>query len=215
MALQSAQLVSAITATGLTIQLQSLSANAAANLPAIGAMALPVGIPMQIDGELMFAVAQPVANTITVRGRGSDGTPAIPHDLLSNVFFSATPTDFPVASAGTMITVDLSQDAPITIGQDSTITAPANANTVYNINKASACNITLNAPSLSAQATEIAFTSQTAAAHVITATGLINDAAAGAPHSTASFAAQKGATITFLAENGFWNIKAAVGVTIT
>ncbi len=213
MALASAQLTSAITATQLQFALSNISSSTM--LPTVGAQPLSVGVPMQLDGEITFIVSQPVAGTVVVRGRGSDGTAAAAHDTLCNVFFSSSPADFPAPAAGTMITLDLSQDTPVSIGQDATITAPGNSNTVYNINKATAAAITLVAPSLSAQGTEMVFTSQTAAAHVITATSLLADGVAGSPHTTATFAALKGASMTLVAENGLWNVKALVAVTIT
>lgn len=204
MALQSTTLGVAITAAQTKFQLSSGSNT---QLPSVGAPRLPVGVPMQIDAEYMYCVEQPVLNTIVVRGRGSDGTNAVAHDILSNVYFSNQPGDFPNPQAGTLITTDFAEDVPISIGQDSTI-VPAGANAVYNINKASACAITLSAPSLADNGVSLVFTSNTAFAHTITATGLIQDGS-GNTRNTATFAANRGNTVVLVVENGSYNIEGA------
>lgn len=214
MALQSAQLVSAITAGQLTFNLTNLSANAQAALPNVGALPLPMGIPMLIDGEFMYAISQPILGTVTVRMRGIESA-ASAHDVLANVYFSNVAGDFPVPQAGTTTTIDPAEDAPISIGQDQTLVLNG-ATSVYNINKLTAAAIVLPVPSLGDNGVNYSFTSNTAAAHVITATNLINDGTTSTPKSTATFTAAKGATVNFVVENGLYNVNGSpLGVTFT
>ncbi len=209
MALQSTQLASAITAN----QTQFSVASAPSSMPAVGAPPLPVGVPTQIDSEFMYTVQQPAANLLVVRGRGSDGTAASAHDILSNVYCSNQPGDFPAPQPGTFITTDPAEDAPVSLGQDQTVPL-LGSNTVYNINKATAAALVLLAPSLADNGVSLVFTSNTAAAHVITATSLINDGSGATPKTTATFTATKGASVTFVIENGFYNVLGtALGVT--
>lgn len=212
MALTSAQLAAAITASQLQFNLTNIVGS---GLPTAGAPPLSVGVPMLIDSEVMFCYQQPIAGTFTVRMRGSDGSAAAAHDILANVYASLSPSDFGNPQAGTETTIDPAEDAPVSIGQDQTIVLMG-ANTVYNINKATAAALTLPAPSLADNGVSLVFTSNTAAAHVITATSLLQDGTSGSPKTTATFAAFKGASAVFVAENGFWNVSAAPqNVTLT
>jgi hypothetical protein len=169
---------------------------------------------IQIDGEIMWLAGVPVANTIVVRCRGSEGTVAAPHDPLAPVITSANPNDFPAVAPGQLVMIDQAVENPVTLGADGAIPQPLGS-VVYNINKGSACLLSLAAPSLSLNGTRMVITSQTAFAHVITATTLLADAVTGSPHTTATFAAFRGATLTLVAENGLWNVAGAVGVVVT
>lgn len=209
MAITSASLTAAITASQLQFGLSSISGS---GLPAAGAAAQSIGFPMMIDSEVMFVISQPIAGTVVVRNRGSEGTAAVAHDILANVYTSPLGSDFGNIPPGTSVQIDPTDDVVISIGQDGAVTLPT-SNTAYNINKATAAALTLAAPSLAENGLTAMFTSQTAAAHVITATSLIQDGTAAAPKSSATFAAGKGATVTFVAENGFWNVASQTGVT--
>jgi hypothetical protein len=210
MAITTAQLLTAIPASATTFNLTNIVGSA---LPTAGAPALPMGVPMLIDAEFMFCIAQPVAGTVVVRMRGSDGTAAAPHDVLANVYASIVPSDFGAPQAGTETTLDPAEDAPISIGQDSTLVLTG-ANAVYNINKATAAAVVLPAPSLADNGVTLVFTSNTAAAHVVTSTGFYQDGTSGTPKSTATFAVFKGAAFTVVAENGFWNVTSLQNVTM-
>ncbi len=204
MALQSGQLTAAITAGQLTFQLTNLSANAQSSLPSVGALPQSMGVPMLIDGEFMFAISQPVLGTVTVRGRGTESI-AVAHDTLANVYFSSSPGDFPVPGAMQLTTIDEATANVISLGQDATIVLP-NLNTVYNLNKATAAAIIATAPNLGSNGVSYTFTSNTAAAHVLTLTSLINDGTSTTPKSTATFNGTKGATVTFVVQNGLLNV---------
>jgi hypothetical protein len=112
------------------------------------------------------------------------------------------------------------QPAMQTIGEDYTFTlaevaAWGNQARNFPITKATAAAIVLVAPSKAQDGLTLVFTSLTAAAHVITATTLLADAVTGSPHTTATFAAFIGASLTLQAQNGLWNVIAAVVVPIT
>lgn len=213
MAITQTTLTTAITASGNTLVVGSGS-----GFPSVGTIANPA-YPVRIGNEFMYAYAQPVSGTILVRGRGSRGTAAAAHDLLSKVEVSATPSDFPNIPAGADTELPPYVANQVTIGQDLTFTsadvAAITQNTVYPITKASAAAIVLVAPSKAQDGLVLTFTSLTAAAHVITATTLLGDAVSGSPHTTATFAAYIGASITLQVQNGIYNVISAVGVTIT
>lgn len=63
--------------------------------------------------------------------------------------------------------------------------------------------------------TKIVITSNTAFAHTITSTGLIQDGVTGGAKTTATFAAFAGATIELVAYAGKWNVVALNAVTIS
>lgn len=175
---------------------------------------------VRIDSEYMLAVGQPVSGTIRIAQRGYNGTAARSHDVLAKVLVSSAPSDFNGVSAGNLI--DLPPNLPVqqTIGEDITFTTAdvagwGNRNRNFAVDKATAAAIVLVAPSKAQDLLVITFTSLTAAAHVITATSLLGDGASGSPHTTATFAAYIGATLTLQAQNGIWNVISNVGVTIT
>ena len=204
MAFTTAQLSGAITASQIQIAISNVSVNQS-GLPPVGAVPLPVGNPMQIDSEIMYCYAQPVSGVLLVRGRGSEGSAAAAHDVFANVAISSTPSDFPLPAPGQTQTFDFANDAPQAIGQDGTLVLPV-SNTIYNINKsATPLALVLPAPNVTLNGMTLVFTSTTAIAHVITATNLFMDGTGTLPHSTATFAAKQGASMTVTAENGLWN----------
>ncbi len=145
-----------------------------------------------------------MAGTVTVRARGTESA-AIAHDTLANVYFSAVAGDFPVPGAAQLTTIDEATANVVSLGQDATIVLP-NLNTVYNLNKATAAAIIVTAPNLATNGVEYTFTSNTAAAHVLTMTSLINDGTGVTPKSTATFNGTKGASVVFVVENGLLNV---------
>lgn len=204
-----------LSATGLTMRVASGS-----GFPAVGSTIANPGYPVRIDKELFYAVQQPTAGVIKLRSRGSNGTPAVAHDLLSKVEVSSDPSDFPGPTAGNNTSMPPYMPGQQTIGEDRVFTsaeiaAYANQPQTIAITKATAAAITLVAPSKAQDGLMLVFTSLTAAAHVITATSLLADAVSGSPHTTATFAAFIGASLTLQAQNGLWNVVSAVGVPIT
>lgn len=79
----------------------------------------------------------------------------------------------------------------------------------YLITKATAAAIKLLAPTAFQAGTIINITSATAAAHVVTATGLIQDGVTGGAKSTITFGAFAGASISLVATSQLkWNVLA-------
>lgn len=213
MAITSTTLSADLSATGLTMTVGS-----GTGFPTAGDTT-PQSYVVRIDDEYMVATLQPVSGQIKLRSRGSFGTAAAAHDTLSRVLVSSVPSDFSANPVGSDVPLPPYRPDAVTIGEDYTFTATGVAaivrDTIFSVNKATAAAITLVAPSKAQDGIELTFTSQTAAAHVITATSLLGDAVSGSPHTTATFAAYIGATLTLTAQNGIWNVTGSVGVTIT
>lgn len=199
MALTQTTLTSDITAGQLTFAVGSTTGFAA-------------GQPILIDGEYMYCVSVPVSGTVTVRGRGSEGTAAAAHDTLANVATSATFSDFPAVPVGGVNILPPYVDDIVAVGENGTIACP-NKNTTYLLTKASAlASTTLAQPTTGQNGLRVTFTSQTAAAHVITA-GMEDGTTGGS--TTATFTAFKGASMILVADNAIWNVVAVQNVTIT
>lgn len=88
------------------------------------------------------------------------------------------------------------------------------ANRRYVITKAGVAALTLAAPSAPQAGTTIEIINGTANAHVITATGLLDDGVTGGSKNTATFAAFVGANITLVAYNLKWVAMPSRAVTI-
>lgn len=84
----------------------------------------------------------------------------------------------------------------------------------YVITKAGVAALTLAAPTATTDdGTEITITSNTANAHTLTATGLLQTGSASV--NLATFAASAGAGLTLIAYQGKWNVLASVGITFS
>ncbi len=203
MALVRTTLTAPITASQLTFGVTS-TANQA--FPAVGAA--PVGYqPLCVDDEVMFLVSCPAVNIVTVRMRGSDGTDAVLHDQGASVVTSATPAlDFPPLPGGQMTLRPPSSTDITTYGQESEVIVVPVEDSVIFLAPTSAGAYTLGAPSVALNGIQVEITSQSAFAHVITATGLLFTAGGAGPFSTITFPAQQGASVLLVAQNGFWNV---------
>lgn len=213
----------AITATTLSADLGAndvrMTVASGTGFPAVGTI-VNNGYLVRIDNEYMLARSQPVAGTIDIYQRGYDGTAAVAHDTLSKVEVSAVASDFPGPSPGNSVNLPPYTPIQATLGEDKTFTAAeilawGNQPRNFAITKGSACLFTFVAPSTAQDGETVVFTSDTAFAHVMTATTLLADAVSGSPHTTATFAAFKGASITLQAQAGLWNVISTTGVTIT
>lgn len=166
---------------------------------------------VKIDNEEMRAISQPVAGTIKIAMRGDNGTAAAAHDNLAKVIVTAAPGDFPNPSPGNQ--VDMPPGLPIqqTIGESITFTSAqvaawGNQPRVFAITKDGVAAIVLPAPSKAQDGLTTVWTSLTAQAHTLTATGLLADGATGSPEDLATWDPYIGATITLQAQNGLWNV---------
>lgn len=208
MALTRTSLTAAIGPSDLTLAVTSTT-----GFPVVGA----VGSRqlMQVDDEYMIVEVVPVANVVKVAQRGYNGTAGTAHDILAPVVTSSVAADFANIPVGAEVSRPPFFEDVQSVGQNGIIPVPVR-NTVYLLTKATAlASTTFAAPGKDQDGLQVTFTSQTAAAHVITATSLWGDAVSGSPHTTATFAAFIGASLTVKADNGLWNVVASVGVTIT
>lgn len=85
---------------------------------------------------------------------------------------------------------------------------------VAKLTKETAGAYTLAAPTPEEEGITLTIVSQTAAAHVVTATGLLNDGVTGGAKDTATFAAFPGAAITLMAINEEWAVISSNAVTV-
>lgn len=214
MAITQTALSADLSATGLTMKVAL-----GTGFPTAGD-STPQRYVCRIDKEFLLASLQPVAGQIKILQRGYNGTAAVAHDNLAKVEVSASPADFAEPSPGNVVSMPPYMPTNDTIGEDKTFTSTevaawGNQPQNFAINKATAAAITLVAPSKAQDGCTIVFTSNTAAAHVITATALIGDGASGSPEDTATFAAFIGASLTLQAQNGIWNVISSTGITVT
>lgn len=214
MAITQTALSADLTATGLTMTVAS-----GTGFPTAGGTT-PQAYLCRCDKEQFLAVLQPTSGVIKIAMRGYNGTAAAAHDVLAKVEVSASPADFAEPSPGNVVSLPPYLPTNRTIGESITFTsaeiaAYGNQPQTFAITKATAAAIVLVAPSKAQDGLELTFTSLTAAAHVITATTLLADAVSGSPHTTATFAAFIGATLTLQAQNGVYNVVSSTGVTIT
>lgn len=190
-------------ATALTSLMNRVSTVAAQG----DSVALPAAVP-----GLAITVINTGANPMQVFGAGTDTINGIATatGIAQGIGTTAV---YECLVAGNWI-VPLSQLVslvPQVISGDATI--PAHVSHTYVLTKGSAAAITLGAPTAGTDdGLEIVFTSASAFAHVITATGLLNGGAAG--HNTATFAAQLGSGIMLMAYNGKWQVLANVNATL-
>jgi hypothetical protein len=83
------------------------------------------------------------------------------------------------------------------------------------LTKAGVAAMTLAAPTAAQEGIIINVVSQTANAHTITATGLIDDGVTGGSKTTATFAAFSGASVTLMASNLKWAVLSLNAVTVS
>ncbi len=202
MALTRTTLTAAITASQLQF---GVASTANANFPAPGAAPLNYQ-PCMVDDEMMFLVSCPATGIVQVRMRGSDGSDAIAHDIGSTFVTSANPADFPVLQPGMSTILPVTRADIVTYGQSGAILVPIEASTYAFLAGTAALALTLGAPSLALNGIELTITSQSAFAHVVTATALYFTGAVNSPFTTATFPAVAGASMQLVAQNGVWNV---------
>lgn len=200
----------AITATTLTNDLTSSALKFAVG----STTGFAAGQPILIDSEFMYCVSVISSTLLTVRSRGAEGTAAASHDLLANVLTSATFTDFPAAGPGQIVARSPDLYDQVTLGEDGALAVPVKYTNAV-ITKGSACLFTLAAPSKAANGVRLTITSQTAFAHVLTATTLLENGLTGSPFTTATFGAFIGSCLNLVANNGVWNVTGVMTCVLT
>lgn len=211
MALTRTSLSAALSATSNTVSITSTSSG----FPPVGVIQNP-GQLMQVDSEYMLIKLIPVANTAKVIQRGYNGSKQVAHDILAPVVTSSAAADFAAIAQGEVVNRPPDVWAQVTLGQDGALAVPTK-NTNVLITKATACLFTLAAPSTDQDGLKVNITAATNAAHVLTATSLLDNGLSGSPWTTATWGALAiGGTLQLMAMNGVWAVIAAAnGVTLT
>lgn len=181
--------------------------------PLTSSTSLVVGMMGRVDNEFVKVVSL-APNVVR---RGMFGSNAVAHQILSQFTFGLA-SDFPDAPAGQFLYVEPNSPwGSATIGADGTIGAGGvieipNKDTIIEINKATACAITLTAPTLAQNGVKLLIRSLTAAAHTVTYTaGFYGDTTSS---DVATFAAKVGASFTIEASNGLWGVVSLANVTL-
>lgn len=174
-----------------TVQMQFAGVSPAVASEAISAAAL---VAAADDGKVKAAAANG-ANAIGVALGAATGDDS----RFSVLYFSARP-----AATTPQVITEASASGAITIQQG-----------IVKITKAGVAALTLAAPTAAQEGTRLTVISNTANAHTITATGLIDDGVTGGSKTTATFAAFAGASITLVAINLKWSVEAKNAVTLS
>jgi hypothetical protein len=152
-----------------------------------------------VDGEFMRITDVSLTPTLGVVPGYTKST-AGPHGVLAPVTFGL-PSDF----VSNPVITFFHAKTTMSFGADGAITGPGGAGTVPTsdttifLTKATAGAYTIAAPAVDQQNT-IQFISQSAAAHVLTMTGM------PAATDVATFVANIGATLTIKAQGGLWDV---------
>jgi hypothetical protein len=188
----------ALTSTSISA---ALSANSL-TLVATSATGATVGGFAKVDGEYMFIDA--ISGTqITVRGRGSFGTAVVAHNVLAPLTFGLT-SDLTDLGATQVIPSVFDQRDVANVGADGAIACP-NRDTLFVITKGAAlASSTFANPGKAQNGLQVSFTSATLFAHVVTLV-TAQDGTTG-NHTTVTFPAFAGASVTLVAVNGTWNV---------
>ncbi len=180
---------------------------------------------VKIDGEYMYCVSVPVSGTIVVRGRGSEGTAAVAHQILAPCSTSATNSDFLFPPSGSSTLTPTYADDVVSLGADTTFTAAGTAitattyplpvkNTTYILEKATAQAITLITASAASIGVRMTFINAIATANTITyAPGFLGDTTSS---DIATSATKVGATcVVYIGAGGLLSMPAGTATNWT
>lgn len=198
MALTKTTITAAITPSALTFAVTS-------------ATNFSVGKQVKIDNEYIGGITAVSGTTITVRGRGDQGTAAVAHNILAPIQVAADPSDWPAVTAGSASPVPAYTDDVVYYGASGAITVPIK-DTRLIMNKAGASVMTLGDPSKASDGMQVNIASATAQAHTVTNTTGFN--AGGTTIDVATFGGAIGDNFTIEAVAGTWVVLNAVNVTI-
>lgn len=182
-------------------------------IPVTSATGFAAGYVMRIDNEFMLVHPTYVSGTnIPVYRRGDLGSQQVAHILLAQVAVGVS-TDWPLGGVATTAQVNPAGPDIVNIGADVTIVYP-NKDTLYMIDKASACAITLSAPATKGtDGVIVRFYSNTAAAHTIAYTAGFHGNTTSSDVLT--YAATAGQCVTLMSSRGLLGIVAlGDGVTL-
>lgn len=195
-------------ATALTAVVNRVTSSSATAAPFNGVQLPPSSPGMEITIE------NNSANPIQVYGAGTDTINGIAYGTGLSLGVNAVGS-YACTTAGNWVVqlCQSSQPGIVSLTGSADALAPHTPHT-YVVNKAGVDAMTLAAPTATTDdGIILVVTSNTANAHTITATGLLQTGTASV--NTATFAAQKGASITLMAYQGKWNVLSANGITFS
>jgi len=172
-------------------------------------MANTAGGAFNPHADIDFTGTVTISGTLAVTGSGSSGGSTLVtesgNQTLTNKTLTSPVVTGPTITGGTSTAVppatEYAEDGAIAV-----------ATHIAVLTKSTEGAYTLAAPT--ADNIQITITSESAAAHVVTATNLIENGTTGGPHDKCTFAAFPGASITLLSRNGVWNVLSATNVTV-
>lgn len=178
--------------------LQRLLAYAFTHLPASAFTGAITGTSAALTGALTAASVAVTGDlgsaTVTATGAATAASIAVT-GAATAATVSATGAVSGLTVTGKPVVTTISGDGAITI-----------ADGIVKLTKGSAAAITLAAPSAGQEGTILRIISNSAFAHVITATGLLDDGVTGGSKNTATFGAFAGASIMLCAINLKWSV---------
>lgn len=173
--------------------------------PTVKGYATPTSTPIYVDSDDNIAKMIPAGSGSTeVQLVDASSAQTLTNKTLISPTISGTPAISGATLTAPLFTVtEYDADGAITI-----------ATGVVVLTSADAGAYTLAAPTAAQKGTMLIITSRTAAAHVITATNLINDGV-GPTLDTITFDAQPGASIILVADNLLWYVVSQNATTAT
>lgn len=175
--------------------------------PITSTTGITAGMLIKVDSEIAVVASVPGTTSAIVRCRGSEGTTATTHNSLTNVIAGLS-SDWPAIPPGQLSTATQpsNQDDVVTFSVNGAIPVPTRNTTILLAKATALTGTTLAAPSTTLNGMRVTITSQTAAAHVITATALLENGLTGSPWTTATFPAFIGSSMVLVAQNGLWQV---------
>lgn len=200
MAITGTTLAGAVTSDALVLVVTSATGFAAGNF-------------VKIDGEYMTIDRSYVSGTnIPVFRRGDNGSAQVAHAALAITTTGLWSDLAANPSANITPTAQIRNVDHVTYSVNGAITVPVKDTTVV-LNKAGVAAMTLGAPAKDQDGLTLEIVSNSANAHTVTATGLLNTGTATV--NLATFAAFKGASVRLKAIQGLWAVLANTAVTLT
>ena len=195
-------------ALALTAQNNAVTTAANATAPYNG-----VSLPASFAG-IQIVVANVSANPIQVYGAGADTINGLTNTLGVTQGVGVIATYFCTVAGNWQVQLSTpSQQSQIRLSGAADAISP-HLSHAYVVTKAGVDAMTLAAPTAGTDdGITITISSNTANAHTLTATGLLQTGTASV--NVATFAAQKGAGLTLQAFQGKWMVMSAVGITFS
>lgn len=212
--------------TGTTLKTSIKAGDTLATFTAYTAPSLGTGVNSgnkvaRIDSEWVRITDDSLNPTVRIT-RGEFGTQAVAHNALAAIAYGLTSDvtnvdQFGLDSLPSAQGANSSVAGPVTsYSVSGAITIPSigpNVEQTIFLTKAGVAAMTLAAPAVDQDGLILNIQSNTAQAHTVTATGLLNTGTASV--NVATFAAHAGAGVTLQAASGLWNVLSSTGITFS